>query len=218
MKSSRPVQRPFVRVVGLTGGIGAGKSEALGYLASLGYPVLQADQVGHDLLRDPHFSKRIAVKFGGDILDRRGGVDRRKLGAVVFKSPTKRRALNQLLHPLIRGKIRQWVKKQQKSNPKPALIALEIPLLFEGKGYPYLAGVLSVSASRAVRHRRLSARGWTSEEIRRREKGQWTPAQKDRQAHWVIRNNASRRDLRRRLDAWLDGVLIRDGKRKSGEV
>lgn len=218
MRSVRSGGGDVVRIVGLTGGIGAGKSEALGYLASLGYPVLQADQVGHGFLRDRRFSKRIAAKFGNDILDRRGLVDRRKLGAAIFKSPAKRRALNQLLHPLIRQKIGKWVIKHQKSRQKPAFVALEIPLLFEGKGYPYLDGVLSVSASRTVRHRRLLARGWNFEEIRRREKGQWTPSQKDRQADWVIRNDASRGDLRRRLDAWLKRVLIRDGERKSGEV
>lgn len=193
-------------VIGLTGGIGAGKSEVLKILGGMGFPVLQADQIGHGLLRDRVFARKLASRFGRGILDPQGLVDRKKLGAVVFKNPPKRRELNQLSHPIIRQKIKRWVAAWRKSRKRPYLVAVEIPLLFEGKGYPYLDGVVSVSAPPSARHPRLARRGWDPPEIRRREKGQWTQERKDRKAQWVIRNLGSRRDLRRKVEAWLQGL------------
>jgi dephospho-CoA kinase len=204
---NKPDPRPLTPVVGLTGGIGAGKSEVLRILGGMGAAVLQADQVGHALLRERHFSKVLAAKFGKDILDTRGLVDRRKLGSIVFKSAGKRKALNQLLHPLIRQKIKRWVAERQRLRRQPPFLAVvEIPLLFEGKGYPYLEGVLSVSASSAVRHRRLLGRGWNQSEILRREKGQWAQARKDKRAHWVIQNNGSLRELKEKVKRWLKQI------------
>jgi dephospho-CoA kinase len=190
-------------VVGLTGGMGAGKSEVLRVLEKMGVPVLQADQVGHALLQERGFSKVLAAKFGTGILNAEGLVDRKKLGAIVFRQAGKRRTLNQLLHPVIRQKIKRWAAKRRSAR----LVVVEIPLLFEGKGYPYLDGVLSVSASSAARNRRLLTRGWDKMEIRRREKGQWTQTRKDRKAHWIIRNNGSLRELQRNVKAWVENIL-----------
>jgi dephospho-CoA kinase len=134
-------------------------------------------------------------------------VDRQKLGAVVFKDEAKRKSLNRILHPVIRQKIKLWVVQRQKSGNRAPFLVVEIPLLFEGKGYPYLDGVLSVSASARARQRRLLARGWDKSEIRRREKGQWTQARKDRKAHWIIRNNGSLQDLRRKVKAWFEKTI-----------
>ena len=74
----------------MTGGIGAGKSEVLKILGEMGFPVLQADKIGHALLKDRVFSKKLASRFGLGVLDSRGLVDRKKLGAVVFKNPGKK--------------------------------------------------------------------------------------------------------------------------------
>jgi len=204
---NKPGPRSFTRIVGLTGGMGAGKSEVLRILAGMGAAVLQADQVGHGLLKERRFSKVLAAKFGKGILDARGLVDRKKLGSIVFKSAGKRKALNQLLHPVIRQKVKRWAAERQKSGRRPPFLAVvEIPLLFEGKGYPYLEGVLSVSASSAARHRRLLGRGWNQSDISRREKGQWAQARKDKRAHWVIRNNGSLRELKRKVKLWLKKI------------
>jgi dephospho-CoA kinase len=196
-----------VRVVGLTGGMGAGKSEVLRVLGEMGAAVLQADQVGHGLLKERHFSKTLAKRFGRGILDSKGLVDRQKLGTVVFKDKAKRKSLNRILHPVIRRKIKLWVAGRQIARNRAPLLVVEIPLLFEGKGYPYLDGVLSVSASARERQRRLLARGWDKSEIRRREKGQWAQARKDRKAHWVIRNNGSLQDLRRQVKVWFEKTI-----------
>ncbi|HVM32131.1 MAG TPA: dephospho-CoA kinase [bacterium] len=212
MSARKPQGGKSTRVVGLTGGIGAGKSEVLALLKAEGFPVLQADQVGHGLLADRAFARKIQKRFGPGVLDSRGRVDRRQLGRLVFAHPAERKALNQLLHPRIRQKIRAWVGKVKKYRKKPALAAVEIPLLFEGRGYSYLDGVLSVSAPASVRHRRLRARGWTAAEISRREKGQWSQSRKDARAHWVIRNSGSRQALRRRVEGWLQAAGIKEKK------
>ncbi len=203
-RRNKPIPRLITRVVGLTGGMGAGKSEVLRILSGMGASVLQADQVGHALLRDRRFSKILAARFGKSILDAQGLVDRQKLGAIVFKSAGKRKTLNQLLHPAIRQKIKRWAVDRQRLGSRPPFLAVvEIPLLFEGKGYPYLEGVLSVSAPSNVRHRRLLGRGWNKSEILRREKGQWAQARKDKRAHWVIQNNGSLPELRKKVKSWL---------------
>ena len=195
--------REIPLTVGLTGGIGAGKSEVLKRLEKKGVPVLQTDFIGHDLLKEGKIKSLLVRKLGTGILDEKGNIDRKKIGKIVFNDPRKRKFLNQTLHPLIRRKVRRWVMDHWGKKTPPPLILVEVPLLFEGKGYPYFHGVLSVSASQALRRGRLRSRGWTGDEILRRERGQWSQARKDRRADWVIRNNGTIQELRLKVDGWL---------------
>ena len=196
-----PMKRPLK--IGLTGGIGSGKSLVLELLRREGVPVLQTDHLGHQLLGEKTFSSSVARKFGKGVLDAQGTIDRKKLGRIVFRQPALRLELNRLLHPEIRRRVKQWVDAQgRKTRPAP-LVVVEVPLLFEYGFNRFFDGVLCVSAPVVLRRKRLLKRGWTLGDIRRREGSQWTQARKSREADWVIFNQGSRKELKYAVQHWL---------------
>lgn len=192
--------------IGLTGSPGAGKSLVLRFLTQKGVPTLQTDHLGHGLLRDKAFSGKLARLLGRGILDPRGLVDRQKLGALVFKDPQKRDLLNRSIHPKIRGLVKDWVRR--KAGTSQGLVVVEVPLLFERGFYKFFDGNLSVSAPRALRLKRLSRRGWDTTEMRKRERAQWSQTRKDRMADWVLRNDRSPAETRKKVALWLSSVKL----------
>ena len=198
--------------IGLTGGIGSGKSTVLKLLAKKGVPVLQTDFIGHELLKKKSIKKKLIQRFGREILGPGGGINRQKLAKAVFSDALSQRWLNELLHPVIRKTVSRWIIRQQKGSCSLAVV--EVPLLFE-RGYNRsFDGVLSVSAPRAVRRKRLLNRGWDLREIQRREKSQWTPGQKDKKADWVIFNRRGLKALRYAVSRWLQKIEnpVKDGR------
>ncbi len=120
--------------VGLTGGLGAGKSSVLKFLQEKGIPVLQTDDLGHKILMEKKFSMALVQQFGRDILNRQGIIDRKKLATLVFNDSHKRKKLNELLHPEVRKRVAQWVNRQTRRVLPYSMIVVEVPLLFE-RGY-----------------------------------------------------------------------------------
>jgi len=192
--------------IGLTGGIGAGKSLVLSMLSKHGVPILQSDLLGHELLRSKKIVFLLVKKIGKSILDRRGRIDRQKLGNEIFQDPRKRKILNRILHPLIRQAVTKWVLAQQRRGFP--LVVVEVPLLFEGGFYRWFDGVLSVSASRSIRRKRLLRRGWNLSEILKRERSQWTQTRKDHMSDWVILNQGSQKDLKKNVKAWIQKIQL----------
>jgi len=187
--------------IGLTGGIGSGKSLVLKMLARRGVPVLQTDILGHELLKKEIFAHKLILKFGKSILDKRGLVDRSRLARLVFSDPAKRSQLNKLSHPLIRQEVAQWIKSQEKKGQP--IVVVEVPLLFERGYFRSFDRVLSVSAPLSVRRKRLLKRGWNYKEILRREKSQWPQKRKNEAADWVIINQGTPKDLKCSVNQWL---------------
>jgi dephospho-CoA kinase len=189
--------------VGLTGGLGAGKSLVLKLLQEKGIPVLQTDYLGHQVLKEKKFSKILTRQFGKGILNHRGIIDRKKLAALVFDSSNKRKKLNELLHPEVRKRVAQWINRTtHRVLPYPMLV-VEVPLLFE-RGYNRAFDrVLCVSAPRVQRQQRLLKRGWDLAEIQRREKAQWSQTRKNSGADWIIFNQSGRKDLKYSVNRWL---------------
>lgn len=192
--------------IGLTGGMGAGKSLVLELLKAKRIPVLQTDRLGHDLLMDRGFARTLSGRFGGVILGKGGRVDRVQLGRIVFRDPRKQRLLSALMHPVIRDQVKKWVEGQARRDPPPPLVVVEVPLLFENGFNRWFDGSLCVSAPRLLRRQRLMGRGWTTAEIRRREKFQWSQQAKDEKADWVIHNRGSVQQLKYAVDRWLDSM------------
>ena len=190
--------------IGLTGSPGAGKSLVLRFLAQKGVPTLQTDHLGHGLLRDKVFSEKLARLFGRAILDPRGRVDRRKLGSLVFRDPEKRDLLNRTIHPRIREAVAAWVRR--KAGTPKGLVVVEVPLLFERGFYRFFDGNLSVSAPAVSRRKRLARRGWDAAEVKEREEAQWPQTRKDRMADWVLRNDGTPDETRRKVSHWLSFV------------
>ena len=119
-----------MKVIGLTGGIGSGKSTVAGFLAGLGAAVIDTDKVGHELFKpDTDAWREVVAAFGRQILTPRGEIDRQKLGKIVFADPRAKDRLNGIMHP----RIRNWVKSEIERHRRQGvgLLVLEVPLLVE---------------------------------------------------------------------------------------
>ena len=158
-----------MKVLGITGGVGAGKSTVLMYLKEhYGARVIQADQVGH-LLQQPHEScyRRIVELFGTTVLNADGTISRPKLGAVVYTDPQKMARLNAIMHPSIRRWIKSEVEAEQKRGCVP-FVTVEAALLLEDHYDEICDEIWYVHTDDAVRIKRLQeSRGYSEEMCRR---------------------------------------------------
>lgn len=186
-------------VVGLTGGIGTGKSEVTRALSGLGASVIDADRVGHEAYR-PHQGiwQEVVQAFGEGILQPDGEVDRKALGAVVFSQPDARAKLNGIMHPWMAKEIERQIDQMRQDGVE--VVVLEAALLIEA-GWRRLVDELWVTAAdedEAVR--RVSRRsGLTEEQVRGRMATQMPVSQKIEQADVVIDNSGNLEDLQRRV-------------------
>jgi dephospho-CoA kinase len=183
-------------VVGLSGGIGTGKSEALRAFRGLGAATLCLDEVAHSVLAKggPAYAA-VRRAFGRDVLGADGEIDRRALGRAVFAAPRLRWRLERLTHPAILARMRRRVRAH-----KRGLLVVDAPLLFEGGLEKEFDLTAVVTASRLNRGRRLSRRdGLPRRELRRRMAAQLPLAQKARRADVVISNDGSLGELRRKV-------------------
>jgi len=144
--------------LGLTGGIGSGKSAALAAFERLGAAVLSSDAVVHDLYRDPEVIAAVRERFGPGVV-RDGEVDRAALGPLAFAEEGGVAFLERLLHPRVGRQRREWLARQAAARPAPPLLVCEVPLLFEAGIEDQFDAVLVVTAGDEVRRRRVEARG-----------------------------------------------------------
>jgi dephospho-CoA kinase len=176
-----------VLLVGLTGGIAAGKSTVAAMFASRGAAVVDADRIGH-ALQEPGAAchAAIAEAFGPGVLDAAGRIDRRRLGAIVFADPAARRRLEAVMHPAI------WAACLAAADAAAAagraLCVVEAAVLFEAGWHAQVAKVVVVTAPEAVRLARLAARGLTPDEARRRMRTLLSPQTAAARADFVIDN------------------------------
>lgn len=172
--------------VGLTGGMGAGKSTAIGILRRRGLPAIDVDEIAHRLLvPGTEAYREVVSRFGTVILDERDGtVCRQVLGERVFGDAGARRDLEAILHPRIQAAWNRDLDDRETAGTAVAVVA--IPLLFE-KGYENRFDlVVTVACLEATRRARLAARGWSDEMIRRREAAQCGAGEKVVRADCVI--------------------------------
>jgi dephospho-CoA kinase len=184
--------------IGLTGGIAAGKSEALKAFARLGAATLSSDAVVHELLEGEVLRKRLAERWGPEVIAG-GGVDRAKIGEIVFADPEELSWLEAQIHPLVQEKTAAWLF----SLPADTEVAVvEVPLLFEAGSDKVFDTTVAVVTGDEVRRERAAARGHTL--VDEREARQLTqPAKAARAAH-VIENDGSVEDLEGALSALLE--------------
>lgn len=162
-------------VIGLVGGIGSGKSFVAGLMKAKGAVVLDADRVGHEVLREPAVKQAARERWGGEIFAADGEIIRRALGRIVF-APTTQGAedlayLEQLTHPRIGMRLRQQIADLATGSPPPAIV-LDAPVLLKAGWNAFCTKIVFVDAPEPVRLARVLARGWTEEEFRRREAAQ----------------------------------------------
>lgn len=187
----------------ILGGIASGKSRVSKLFAELGGQVLNADDMVHELFREEAVQQRLRELFGDSVIQNQPSppsVDRKALGQIVFENPERLKELEQVMHPLVRQKIQGHIARaveqaQAKSQAQPQLrpvIVLDVPLAAEG-GYCDNADlVVYVDVPEDVRiHRAITTRGWTADELRRRESLQMPIAEKKALARFRVNNNQS---------------------------
>ena len=182
-------------VIGLTGGIGTGKTEVSGLLEKLGATIINADQVGHEAYT-PHSEawQEVVKAFGEDILQENGEVDRRKLGGIVFADPEQLTTLNGIMHPRMAAIVKEklGVLENQGTN----VVVVEAAVLFEA-GWDTLVGEVwtTESLSEKVVERLQQRNGFAPEEIRKRIASQMPSEERARRADEVIKNDGELEDL-----------------------
>jgi dephospho-CoA kinase len=140
----------------VTGGIGAGKSEALTAFARHGAAVLSSDDIVHRLLRsDADVKAAVRERFGERVLGGDGEIDRARVADVVFADPEELRWLEHLLHPRVMAEYREWRQALGERDDPPAVCAVEVPLLYEVAAERLFDAVVAVTAPAEVRAGRL---------------------------------------------------------------
>jgi dephospho-CoA kinase len=173
-----------MKLYGITGGIGMGKSASARFLSEWGIPVVDTDILARALVEpgEPALAE-IVASFGSDLLDETGRLRRRALAAKVFASDEHRRRLESILHPRIRAAWKTDVEQWRRESRAAAVI---IPLLFETEAQSEFDCIVCVACQSATQSRRLQERGWSSEEIERRLASQWSIQRKMDGAHRVV--------------------------------
>jgi dephospho-CoA kinase len=185
--------------VGLTGGIASGKSTVASMLRDRDYLVAEADSLGHGLLEPGQACRDEVVReFGKDVLGPGGGVDRSKLGAMVFADPEKRARLNQILHPLILDLARKWFVTLDRSGG-PEFAFLEAALIIEAGYNKELDRVLVCWCRPEQQLRRLLERGLSPEQARQRIAAQMSIDEKRDLADEVIDCSGSIEETERQV-------------------
>lgn len=182
--------------VGLTGGLGAGKSTVARRLEKLGIPVLDADQVVHELYRsDGKGARAVAEEFGEAFLDEEGAVDRRRLAARVFGDAQAVARLNARIHPLVLEALTEWYRELEKRGEPLGVV--EATLLLEAGGRARYEYIVTVSAPEEARIARVLSRdaGATEESVRARLAAQMTDAERERRSDLTLWNDGGHREL-----------------------
>ena len=183
-------------VVGLTGGIGSGKSLAAQFFAELGALVIDADQLARDAIErgSDGFDQLIAT-FGDSILTN-GLVDRRALGELVFRDKDAKRKLEGIIHPIVRQEFEEAVQSLEKDQ----VLIYEIPLLFETKAMDRFDYIVTVEADMQLRKERLLKKGLRISEIESRIAAQASREERTSIADQVFENNGSEDELLRSVE------------------
>jgi len=190
-------------LIGVTGAIGAGKSSVLQAFALRGCACLSADAVVHTLYHQSRVRDAVVGRFGEQVLDPGGEIDRVTLARLVFDDPNALQWLEEYLHPLVDEHMRTWLAEAQLREPAPPLVVYESPLLFEAGLTDRFDRTLVVNADEAVRHARIATRGGL-ERLAERESRQWTVAQRTASADDAIDNSGSLSELQDTIDAYIE--------------
>ena len=174
-----------MNVIGLTGGIGMGKSTSAELLSQRGLPVVDTDQLARQVVEPGQPAlEEIKESFGADILDAHGQLRRDLLAQRIFAHETHRQRLEAILHPRIRAlwlaKVEAWRAEKAESG------VVVIPLLFETNAERYFDIIICVACSAETQRKRLLERGWTAEQIAQRLRAQWPIGKKMIASHFVI--------------------------------
>jgi dephospho-CoA kinase len=187
-------------LVGLTGGIGSGKSLAASFFKELGAHIIDADQLSRDLVHPGQIAlNEIVSYFGGNILDANGNLDRKKLGKIVFQNAEKKSVLEGILHPKIIAKEQEEFLRICAKDPL-AIVIIDSALLIESQNYKHVDKVIVVRSSKETQIQRvLSRNGFSYDEIEDRINNQMSLEDKIKYADFILDNDLEPDKLRRKV-------------------
>ncbi len=193
-------------VIGIIGGVGAGKSTIASELAKLGCAVVNADVVGHEVIDRDDVKAELRELWGAGVFDAAGEVDRPAVAARVFAHEAELAKLNAVMHPRMRVELARRIERLA-ALPAVEAVVLDAAVLLEAGWDDLCTAVVFVDAGDDLRARRVSARGWDEQAWRRREKSQKTLDIKRSNADHVIDNSSSLASLRERVRSLLHTLL-----------
>lgn len=172
------------KIIGLTGGIGSGKTTIANYLASLGIPVYIADDAGKKVMQTQEILEAIKEVFGTAIFDE-NQLNRVKLAGIVFDNPDQLKALNAIVHPAVRKDYNEWLSQHQKDP----IVVYESAILFESGSYKEFDYILTITAPLETRIERVLKRETISrDQVLNRINSQWTDEQRISKSDFVVVN------------------------------
>jgi dephospho-CoA kinase len=196
-------------VVGLTGGIGSGKSLAAQFFSQLGALVIDADQLARSAIeRGSEGFDEVLLRFGDSVL-MNGDIDRVALGQIIFENPQAKKDLEAIIHPRIRAEFEEAVASLEADQ----IMVYEIPLLVETNAADRFDFIVTVESQPELRKERLRARGMFHSDIEKRMASQATEEQRREIADCVLTNNGSEDELLRQVEnIWESTILPRAQK------
>jgi dephospho-coA kinase len=198
-------------VIGLTGGIGTGKSTVSQILRKKKFPVIDLDTISHEVIKIPKVIEKIVENFGKEVLENSGNfenknnaiqISREKLGKIIFENKEKRLLLNSIMHPEILHTMREQISKYKKNNK---IIFVEIQLLFEVQWEKEFDYILLISAKKSTQIRRILERDKRSENDALNIINSQLPLdEKKKRSDFVIENDGNIEELKEKIDKFLE--------------
>lgn len=191
MRSKQPI------ILGITGGIACGKTEAGLILAAEGFRVLDSDELAHELMgKGMPVYRKVMEYFGRGILSGDGEIDRKQLRRIIFDDPAAREALNAMVHPAVIAAAREWIGICRSARQDAAVL---VPLLFEAGWTDGWDAVVCVTAPEDQVYRRLEARGLARAEASKWIAAQMPQAEKAAKADFTVENSGTLNVLKNRI-------------------
>ena len=195
-------------VIGITGGIGSGKSFVASQLAQLGCGIIDADKLSKNAMLDAKILALVKQQWGDGVFDQHGQLNRKALGERVFSDPNQLKILEKIIHPFVNQKRKKQREILFKDDSIVAIIE-DCPLLFEMGLDSEVDVTIFVASDEAVRLQRVqSNRGWSEQELAKRQKNQLELDTKAEYADYVVNNNGGEKDCFDQIRLVLSKILL----------
>jgi dephospho-CoA kinase len=184
----------MTKIIGLTGGIGSGKSTVAGYFQELGVPVYVADTEAKKIMDQPDTIQEVQQIFDENVIFE-GKLDRKKIASIVFNNAEKLAQLNKIIHPKVKQDFKDWLEKHKNYS----FIIKEVAILFETNSEKEFDAIILVTAPEKIRIERVINRdNITENQVRERIKNQLSDEEKISKSHYII-ENISKKDTKKRV-------------------
>lgn len=190
--------------IGLTGGVGCGVSVVANYIKGRGVPVISGDKAGHLALADLNIREKLNDRFGNEILDKNGSIDRTKLGSIVFSDHKALKDLNRIIHPTLLEILKSQVEDAERTNPA---VVVDAALIYEWNMSDYFDIIIVVAAPTNTRIARAMQRnGLSRNQVNQRISAQMSLHEKSIMADFIIYNDGTLEELYRKTDQIINKI------------